>query len=162
MPNSTIFSNYNHSQAQHVYPDVFRPDALISRFGIYDSTATLPCNYEAPRVANAAVPMGPICCSDGVSDGANILGIGVNNAMLNYQFGSSMNVPFCGIPIHNDKCAIKGSPTPYDCNACPCRPPGCASLNGTVPPTCDYGFARTHSSIFGPNSGNRNGNVRWG
>jgi hypothetical protein len=117
----------------------FSDVALDRRFGEFSPQVSYDC--VAPTV-NASNP----------SVGENRLGIGYNNGILDYQFGSSMNVPFCGASV-----ATGG----IDCQKCPCQTLGCNSAapgNGS----CDYGFDRNHQSAFGPNGGNRYGNVKWG
>jgi hypothetical protein len=87
------------------------------------------------------------------------MGIGVNTGILDYQFGSLMDAAFCGVPM-NASCA-PNAPYATDCAKCPCQRLGCNNVAGPEG-CCDYGFARTHTSAFGPNGGNRYGNIKWG
>jgi len=140
-----------HSQVH----DVFDRDALMKRYGKYGSVA-YPCASEQVP-ASAVAPqyvVSPPCCP-GMS-GQDVLGIGVNNGILDYQFGSSMSVPFCGSVV--GPCGTQNIP---DCKQCPCQRQTCATLNNPSA-QCDYGFARNRCSAFGPTGGNRNGNLKWG
>lgn len=146
---------------QHtVNREPFNRIALTKRFGYYAPEAQYQCPVEPVNAANAPLVVSAPCCPE--LAGQDVLGIGHNNGILEYQFGSSMNVPFCGVPMDSacpNQCAY-GLPTPTNCEKCPCRIPGCGG--GAAGGCCDYGFARNHGAVFGPNGGNRNGNLKWG
>jgi hypothetical protein len=141
--------------------DAFGPDALTKRFGYYAPCVKYPCKYNPVDASNPDYIVSPPCCPE--MAGVDVLGIGTNQGVLDYQFGSSMDVPFCGVPMQNTCHMMPGAPTPTNCEKCPCTKMGCHNVGGKgSPKCCDYGFARTHSSVFGPNGGNRYGNMKWG
>ena len=139
--------------------DAFGSDALIKRFGYFPKCVKYPCDYKPVNATNPTYVVSPPCCPE-MSD-VDVLGIGSNQGILGYQFGSSLDVPFCGVPIQHTCGMIQGAPTPTNCAKCPCQTMGCSNL-GNDTKCCDYGFARTPSSVFGPNGGNRYGNIKWG
>uniref|UniRef100_A0A6C0BMQ8 Uncharacterized protein n=1 Tax=viral metagenome TaxID=1070528 RepID=A0A6C0BMQ8_9ZZZZ len=135
--------------------DAFNKDALMKRFGKYE-TVRFPCaNDQVP--ASAMAPqyvVSPPCCPD--MAGQDVLGIGVNTGILDYQFGSQMSPAFCGSVV--GPC---GTQSTTDCEKCPCQTQTCSTL-GKLNAECDYGYARNRCSAFGPTGGNRNGNLKWG
>lgn len=139
--------------------DSFEQDAFMKRFGDFPACVKFPCDYKPVNASNPAFIVSPPCCPQ-MAD-TDVLGIGTNQGVLNYQFGSSLDVPFCGVPMQNTCNMVQGAPTPTNCGMCPCQTPSCQNL-GQNTGCCDYGFARTPSSIFGPNGGNRYGNIKWG
>ena len=151
---------YLYNQQQPITHDVYFQESLEKRFGAYNPCgATFDCPYNPVKAVNPAYVVSPPCCP--AMAGTDVLGIGSNQGILDYQFGSSMDVPFCGVPMQDYCGNIPGAPTPTDCKKCPCKQMGCANV-GADTGCCDYGFARNHSSIFGPSSGGRSANPRWG
>ena len=153
MQNYNRYDGVRHGNAPT--PDIFRSDALTTRFGGYPCTVNIPCTYpnstafqNAPTSGTSIDPKGDI-------------GMGVNNDILNYQFLSMQDSSFCGVPLTSEKGQILGADTPANCAACPCQK-GTVMGDDTLNSGCDYGFARTMSSIMGPNAGNKNGLNRWG
>jgi len=136
---------------QSVNREPFSQLALGRRFGAYSPTAQYNCATVPVDASNPAMVVSAPCCPE--QAGHDVLGIGYNNGILNYQFGSAMNTPFCGVPLSNTTNEV-------DCQKCPCQTPGC-NVNNTNSP-CNYGYARNHASAFGPSGGNRNGNLKWG
>lgn len=130
----------------------FDSTALMPRYGAFSDSVSYACSAQTVNASNPAL----------VSLGSD-RGIGYNNGILDYQFGSHMNVPFCGVSLAAERAAGFGVMVPADCEQCPCQTPGCANF-GSAPniQNCDYGYARNHGSVFGPNGGNRNGNLKWG
>lgn len=140
-------------------PDVFRCDALSTRFLAYPANASVPCANPMvmPATAHMAVP-NP-CCADASGD---MLGMARNNDILRYQFGALPNPNFCGVPVSScDECGAAAQT--QDCAACPCQAVQGCTTNTGAPTACDYGgFARNHSYIFAPGAIGRSGLNRWG
>lgn len=141
---------------QTVNREPFNNLALHTRFGEYAPTAKIDCSFTPINASNPATVVSAPCAPE-LSE-QDMLGIGHNNGILEYQFGSSMNVPFCGVPLSahcSDPCAY-GLPVSTDCKKCPCS----NAAGGQE--ACNYGFARSPGSAFGPSGGNRYGNLKWG
>ena len=137
--------------------DVFRADALTTRFRGY------PCKVQTDCPHVSAVPKTKMPIETSYDPKA-LYGMGVNNGVLEYQFTSMPDMPFCGVPLAAEDKLHYGQAAQRDCAACPCLNGQCpTSLSSeTLDRDCNYGFARTFSSIFGPSSGNRYAMNRWG
>lgn len=149
-----LYGNHHTSIRQ----DPFNQHALEKRFKKVATNTRLPCDYPPVAVPNPRLDVSPPCCAPG----KDMLGMGLNTGILDYQFGSSLDVPFCGVPIQPACGPFDPSASTPNCSVCPCRSSTCATLNQPGAPCCNYGFAREHNSAFGPSGGNRYGNVKWG
>lgn len=137
--------------------DVFRSDALSEQFRSYPCTVKTECPHIS-TVPKSKIPV------ETTYDPKALAGMGVNNGVLEYQFTSMQDMSFCGTPLADEDKLRYGQAASRDCAACPClsgQSPDALSAQ-TLSRDCDYGFARTFSSIFGPTSGNRNAMNRWG
>lgn len=128
------------------------------------------CPYQQPMACNPPYIVQAPCCPE--LAGIDVLGIGTNQQLLDYQFGSFQNQPICGVSL-SEQCQLiaengLGAQAFPNCQACPCKSIGCHAFgqdesslgqNGC----CDYaGLARDHASIFGPGAAGRSGLNRWG
>lgn len=131
------------------------------------------CPYAQPMACNPPYIVQAPCCPE--LAGIDVLGIGTNQQLLDYQFGSMQNAPVCGVSL-TEQCKLIaengfGAQAFPNCQACPCKSIGCnafgqpeqlVALNGNDG-CCDYlGLARDHASIFGPGAAGRSGLNRWG
>lgn len=138
----TVGQNTQAMQQPINLPDVWRSDALATRFLSFPANVSLPCNNSvimpAPRVPLSA-------CGE-------VLGMATNRGILQYQFNALPNPTFCGQPVTG---------TSTDCTQCPCARQGCTTAASVS--SCDYGgFGRDHNAVFGPGSVGRSGLNRWG
>jgi hypothetical protein len=147
------------NQQEPIVWDEFGKYALMPRFRAYTCGERGNCSYTPPPIKNPSLVESPPCCP--AMAGIDVLGIGSNDKVLQYQFGSSMDVPFCGLSMNNQCGLMDGVYVPTNCKACPCQQPGCQNF-GSVPGCCNYGFGRQPNQVFGPYGGNRYGNIKWG
>lgn len=139
--------------------DMFSQFAYMDRFSGFPCTVGFPCGQmQVP----AGVQGLNTTSGETAIDPKNQLGIATNNGILDYQFSSTQSVPYCGVPLDREQNAGFGVQPAPDCKACPCTLSNDLQTEKALNSGCDFGFARTFGSIFGPNGGNRNGLNRWG
>lgn len=118
------------------------------------------CPSNNANAVNPRMVFSAPCCP--AMNGEDVLGVGTNDKILQYQFNSFANPSYCGVSLDNQCNVPLGTPFQQDCAKCPCQEMGCASF-GKNNGCCDYfGAARNHASIMGPSGGNRYLNQRWG
>lgn len=127
--------------------DIFRQDALSTRFHSFPCKVEFPCPLNSPTFTAPA--MGPV-------DPKGVIGMATNNDILHYQFMNTQDIAFCGVPLASQP-QVDPTLSVANCSTCPCSS---AAIKESE--TCNYGFARNHASIMGPFSGNRKAGSRWG